>query len=123
MPVEPDSRALGSGLLHGMRALPGEPVRYRLELEACTIELNELLGEHLSIGFDGRIVCCHCGRATRKSYADGHCYQCFKTLASCDLCVVAPDRCHYAAGHAASRSGAKPSACSRTWSTSRTRRG
>lgn len=98
MRVEPDPSALGSGLLDGMRAFRGEPVRYQLELEGSAIALNELLGERLSIEFDGRIVCCHCGRVTRKSYADGHCYQCFKTLASCDLCVVAPDRCHYAAG-------------------------
>ncbi len=35
---------------------------------------------------------------TRKSYGEGYCYPCFKTLARCDLCVVSPDRCHYAAG-------------------------
>ncbi len=40
----------------------------------------------------------HCGASTRKSYGDGYCYPCFKTLARCDLCVVSPDRCHYAAG-------------------------
>jgi hypothetical protein len=98
MHAELNTGSLGAGLLRGMRAAADQPVRYQLELEGCTIALNDLLGERLSIEFDGRIVCCHCGRATRKSYADGHCYQCFKTLASCDLCVVAPDRCHYAAG-------------------------
>jgi hypothetical protein len=63
-----------------------------------TLPLNELLGHTLAIRFDGRITCQYCGNITRKSYGEGYCYPCFKTLARCDLCVVSPDRCHYAAG-------------------------
>ena len=92
--VEP----LGSGVLHGMDCIPGTPVRYSLELDDGVLPLNELLGRTLTIRFDGRITCQHCGAITRKSYGDGYCYPCFKTLARCDLCVVSPDRCHYAAG-------------------------
>ena len=89
---------LGSGVLRGMRARPAEPVRFELQLDERAIALNDCLGQTLRLEFDGRITCRHCGAATRKSYADGHCYDCFKTLASCDLCVVAPVRCHHAAG-------------------------
>ncbi len=92
--VEP----LGSGVLRGMDCIPGTPVRYSLELAGRLLPLNELLGRTLAIRFDGRITCQHCGSITRKSYGDGFCYPCFKTLARCDLCVVSPDRCHYAAG-------------------------
>ncbi len=92
--VEP----LGSGVLRGMDCVPGAPVRYSLELNGGVLPLNELLGRTLAIRFDGRITCQHCGAITRKSYGDGFCYPCFKTLARCDLCVVSPDRCHYAAG-------------------------
>ena len=63
------------------------------------LPLNELLGRTLAIRFDGRITCQYCGNVTRKSYGEGYCYPCFKTLARCDLCVVSPDRCHYAARH------------------------
>lgn len=92
--VEP----LGSGVLRGMDCIPGIPVRYSLELDGCMVPLNELLGRTLAIRFDGHITCRHCGAITRKSYGEGYCYPCFKTLARCDLCVVSPDRCHYAAG-------------------------
>jgi Protein of unknown function (DUF2797) len=92
------ARSLGSGVLRSMRALPAVPVRFELQLDEHTIVLNDLLGATLRIDFDGTITCRHCGAATRKSYADGHCYRCFKTLASCDLCVMAPVRCHFAAG-------------------------
>lgn len=89
---------LGSGALRMMHSAPARPVEYRLQLESDSIPLNDLLGRRLSIRFDGRITCRNCGSLTRKSYGDGYCYPCFKTLARCDLCVVSPDRCHYAAG-------------------------
>ena len=89
---------LGSGVLRMMYSAPATPVEYRLRLGDETIPLNALLGRRLMIRFAGRITCQHCGNLTRKSYGDGYCYPCFKTLARCDLCVVSPDRCHYAAG-------------------------
>jgi Protein of unknown function (DUF2797) len=98
MQADASAQLLGSGVLRAMRAQPADPVRFELQLDEHSIALNDLLGEALKIEFDGRITCRNCGAATRKSYADGHCYRCFKTLASCDLCVMAPVRCHYAAG-------------------------
>ncbi len=89
---------LGSGVLSMLAAARAEPVDYRLSLGDISIPLNGLLGRRLSIRFDGQITCRHCRRPTRKSYGDGYCYPCFKALARCDLCVVSPDRCHYAAG-------------------------
>lgn len=89
---------LGSGVLRMMQSVPARPVEYRLQLDGDPIPLSDLLGRRLSIRFDGRITCRNCGNLTRKSYGDGYCYPCFKTLARCDLCVVSPDRCHYAAG-------------------------
>jgi hypothetical protein len=97
MPADTGAR-LGSGALLALRSEPTTPVDYVLQLGATPIPLNGLLGQALLITFDGRISCRHCGAATRKSYGDGYCYPCFKTLARCDLCVVSPARCHYAAG-------------------------
>jgi hypothetical protein len=89
---------LGDGVLRMMHSVPAVPVQYGLRLGDASIPLNALLGMRLMIRFEGRISCQHCGNATRKSYADGYCYTCFKTLARCDLCVVSPNRCHFAAG-------------------------
>lgn len=48
--------------------------------------------------FAGVVHCRHCDAQSAKSFGGGYCYDCFTTLARCDLCVVSPDRCHYDAG-------------------------
>lgn len=98
MPPDSGMERLGSGILSFMQAAASVPVTYVLHLDETQIPLNELLGDPLVIEFGGEIRCRHCAAMTRKSYGDGYCYPCFKTLARCDLCVVSPDRCHYAAG-------------------------
>jgi hypothetical protein len=89
---------LARGALAQMRSAFAQPVRYALEVGDVSVPLNDLLGREVTVRFLGRITCQYCGAVTRKSYGDGYCYDCFKTLARCDLCVVSPDRCHYAAG-------------------------
>ena len=74
------------------------PVEYALSLDSGDTSLNPMLGQTVRLKFTGRITCKHCGTATNKSFAQGYCYACFKRLAECDLCVVSPDRCHFAAG-------------------------
>jgi hypothetical protein len=74
----------------------GQPVRYGFD--RSHLNLADLLGAELTLRSTGRIFCCSCGKQTPKSYAQGHCYRCFKRLARCDLCVMAPHRCHFAAG-------------------------
>lgn len=89
---------LGAGVLRSMQCVPTSPVDYTLMLDDTAIPMKHLLGQHLRLHFDGRISCRHCATLSRKSYGGGYCYPCFKTLARCDLCVMSPDRCHYAAG-------------------------
>lgn len=74
----------------------GEPLDYRLQ--PFNLPLNALLGGRLTLRPTGRIFCTACTRETRRSYAQGHCFRCFKRLARCDLCVLAPHRCHFAEG-------------------------
>jgi len=92
-----------SGALRKMRVRADDPVTYELDLGAASgqqniLKMNQLLGQRIEIQFDGEIRCLHCGRKTRKSYSQGYCYPCFKTLARCDLCIMSPDRCHFAQG-------------------------
>ena len=89
---------LGRGVLRAMRAELAAPINYALLLGDAVVPLNPLLGRYVRIRFEGKIDCRNCGVATAKSYGEGYCYPCFKTLARCDLCVVSPSRCHYAAG-------------------------
>ncbi len=83
------------GNLHKMFTGAGPPVRYSLELGGRRIELNQWIGKQVSIEYLQQIECIHCGRRTRKSFAQGHCYPCFSSLAQCDLCIVSPEKCHF----------------------------
>lgn len=90
------------GHLEKMRveAAAGEqPVAsYAMRLDDQEVPLDDLVGGRLTLEFDGAISCVHCGRATNKSFNQGYCYRCFTTLAQCDSCVMAPEKCHYEHG-------------------------
>ncbi|QPK65615.1 DUF2797 domain-containing protein [Methylomonas sp. LL1] len=75
-----------------------EPVQYRLPVGDAELELNPLLGQRLELRYSGRIFCVHCQKKTAKSFNQGYCYPCFIKLAQCDMCIMKPETCHYAAG-------------------------
>lgn len=76
----------------------GTAARYTLRAGEHRLDLNARLGQSLRLTHTGAIACTHCGRATRKSFAQGYCYPCFKRLAQCDTCIVKPEICHFHAG-------------------------
>ncbi|WP_369602065.1 DUF2797 domain-containing protein [Hahella sp. SMD15-11] len=88
----------GQGTLRKMHILPEEPCRYSLRIGEAEIPLNECLGHTVRLHFTGRIECVACGRPTKKSFAQGHCYQCFRSLAACDRCIMSPELCHFDKG-------------------------
>jgi hypothetical protein len=63
-----------------------------------SIELNPLIGKFITLSFSGAIACKHCGKKTKKSYAQGFCYPCMAKLAQCDLCIMKPETCHFHLG-------------------------
>jgi hypothetical protein len=95
---------MAEGALEKMGVRPGYPAEYQMVLRAGDggdeqkVDLNPFIGNGLKIEFGGLITCCHCAQETRKSYGEGYCYPCFRSLARCDLCVVSPARCHYQQG-------------------------
>lgn len=96
---------IGEGALRKMAATLTEgQARYHLRLHQgegdrmLEIALEEFLGRDIRLEYQGEIFCIHCAQSSKRSFAQGHCYRCFKKLASCDLCVLKPDTCHYAEG-------------------------
>ena len=73
-------------------------VEYKFVLDRSEINLPFSLGQEIEIEWTGKIYCVSCGMKTPKSYAQGHCFKCFKTKASCDLCIMKPETCHYHLG-------------------------
>jgi len=89
---------LATGPVRKMQTRLADQVQYTAVLGEQQVELNQYLGQKLSLEFSGTINCMHCGRKTAKSFNQGYCYPCFKRLAQCDSCIVSPEKCHYAAG-------------------------
>ena len=73
-------------------------VQYQLPLSEHSLPLNDLIGKPLTLTFTGNINCSHCGAKTKKSYSQGHCYPCMMQLASCDMCIMKPETCHFEQG-------------------------
>lgn len=73
-------------------------VQYVLPIGAEYVALNPLIGQSITLTYTGNIYCSNCGRKTKKSYAQGHCYVCMTQLARCDLCMMKPETCHFAEG-------------------------
>lgn len=68
-----------------------DPVQYKLPLNEKFIFMNELIGQKISIRYEGIINCIKCGKETKKSYNQGFCYSCFMTAPEADPAIVNPE--------------------------------
>ena len=73
-------------------------VYYYLDLGNDRVTVNELLSKKISLHLDGTIHCTHCGKVTKKSFSQGFCFNCFRKLAACDVCIMSPEKCHFHLG-------------------------
>ncbi len=89
---------LGRGALSKMTIRLGETAQYAFRLDDTEVPVNPLLGKRIRLEFLGAIHCSHCGRKTKKSFAQGYCYPCFTKLAQCDSCIMSPEKCHHEQG-------------------------
>lgn len=87
-----------AGTLRKMRTELASPVRYRLPVGEDEYSLNELIGRVIKLYYTGQVFCVNCGRKTKKSFSQGYCFPCSQKLASCDMCIVRPERCHFHEG-------------------------
>ena len=86
------------GNIQKMQSELHTPVRYRLPIGEGTVAMNELIGSTLRLVYEGTINCIACGRKTSKSFNQGYCFPCMRSLAECDTCIVRPELCHFKQG-------------------------
>ncbi|MCB1754488.1 MAG: DUF2797 domain-containing protein, partial [Gammaproteobacteria bacterium] len=86
------------GTVSKMTANLAGTVDYALPLGEQSLPLNERLGQTLSLEFTGNIFCAACGRKTSKSFSQGFCFPCMRSLACCDMCIMKPETCHFDQG-------------------------
>jgi len=79
-------------------SLDAPVVQYSLRLDDTQVPVNPLIGQRLRLEYLGAIHCTHCGKRTKTSFSPGYCYPCLTKLAQCDVCIMAPEKCHYDAG-------------------------
>ncbi len=79
-----------------------DPVQYTLRLVQDEgeegIALNPLIGQSIHLHHTGVINCIACGRKMKKSFQQGYCFPCMRSLPECDSCIVKPETCHFEAG-------------------------
>ena len=71
---------------------------YNLSIGSDTVNMNTLVGKKIEINFQGKISCSNCGNKTSKSFSQGYCFPCARSLARCDLCIMKPETCHHHLG-------------------------
>jgi len=73
---------------------------YKLSFDDQQVDMSSLVGQHIELTFNKTIQCANpeCRRITPKSYSQGYCFPCARSLASCDLCIMRPETCHYHLG-------------------------
>ena len=86
------------GTIRKMRVTPTAPISYRLPVGDTEVDLSPYLGSTVALEYSGKIFCIECGHRTKKSFNQGHCFRCLRRLASCDMCIVKPEQCHYHLG-------------------------
>ncbi len=86
------------GHLQKMHTRLESPVAYAMPLNEHLEPMNPHIGHSISLKATGNIHCIACGRKTNKSYSQGHCFPCMKSLPQCDMCIMKPETCHYDQG-------------------------
>ncbi len=87
-----------TGTLRKMQSSLTSPISYQLPVGDQTVDLNALIGKSITLTYNGNIFCSNCGKKTKKSYSQGHCFVCMRKLASCDMCIMKPETCHFDQG-------------------------
>lgn len=74
-------------------------VNYKLPLldkatgKLLSISMNPLIGNYISMTFNGTIFCKSCGGKTKKSFMGGFCYKCFNNAPEAAPCIIRPELC------------------------------
>jgi len=81
-------------------SLAGGMARYKLSFDDQQVDVSSLVGQHIELTFNQTIQCANpeCKRITPKSYSQGYCFLCARSLARCDLCIMRPETCHHHLG-------------------------
>jgi hypothetical protein len=85
MKIEGNSRKMTTHL--------GSTIEYSLRFGEASCDLNQYIGQHIHFRFLNEINCIACGKATKKSFAQGFCYPCMMNSPDNAECIIRPELC------------------------------
>ena len=103
--IQGNLRKLKNSLVNGSAVY--SIVLFKDDLQVEELSLNTLVGKKINLKFLGEIKCVSCGRITSKSFSQGYCFPCMRSLAECDMCILKPHECHFYDGTCRDESWAK----------------
>ena len=75
-----------------MSVILNEVVQYTLTIGE-EINMNNFIGKHISLEWNGDIFCQSCYNKTKKSFGEGFCYKCFISAPEATECTIRPELC------------------------------
>ena len=89
-----------SGQISKMKVELNNPITYHLPIGKHLINMNELLGENITLEFEGEIRCVACNNQIKKTFMQGYCYPCFISSPLTSECILKPELCKAHKGEA-----------------------
>jgi len=80
------------GNLRKMSVHLDDEIQYTLNLSE-DILMNDLIGNHIRLEWNGVINCSSCKKVTKKSFGQGFCYTCFANAPESAECIIRPELC------------------------------
>ena len=81
------------GNMRKMKSEYVDPIKYSIILSEHIFPLNDCIGSHIRMKWNGIINCIKCGNKTNKSFFQGFCYPCFITAPESSECILKPELC------------------------------
>ena len=79
--------------LSKMRTSLDEVVKYQLQNEDVSIDMNALVGNHINMRYLEKQQCTSCNKFVKKLFAQGFCYDCFTNAPQAAPCIINPELC------------------------------
>ena len=80
-----------SGPIRKMHAEAKNEVTYQLPIGDDLVNMNDFIGNEITLTYQHQILCKECGRETVKSFNQGFCYPCFKNSPSAADWIIHPE--------------------------------
>lgn len=81
-----------TGQIRKMKTQLSDEVLYELPIGEDLVNMNELIGQEITLSYENKIECIKCGRETVKSFNQGFCYPCFKNAPEAADWIIHPER-------------------------------